>query len=427
MYVYLVKKGETLPSIARSVGVDPDELSELNQIYEETPVPGTSLLVPTSVATELVTYTVQRGDTLRKVTGRFRMPEKIALAANRSLHAEDLTEGRILTLPIPRLQKAPLEVNLRLELEEVTENRETVEDARPALSSFSASSVLVDGEGGLHFPLNNERHVEMLAHHAKCRSLVLVQPFDDKAARRVLYHSPSRRHFFANLMQWVAADSFSGVHLEFLGLAPEHRFQFNGFVRELATRVRQKKGVLYVGVPPHYEDDPQHLRAGAYDLSLIGQYADRVVWNVDEAYGRTEGPPMSLAPYHLIQRTLLHALTVVQKRKLLLGLPFYGYDWARPYTSDSHPYMILHGPPTPETDVVELPKQVLWDERALSPMFVYRDGSGDLREAWYEDARSIAAKLHLVQALGLAGISGKVYGATMPALWQMIADSYEIA
>lgn len=427
MYIYVVKQGDTLLSIARSVGVDPEVIMELNQWYDEAPYPGLSLLIPSDVATELVTYTVQPGDTMRKVAGRFRMPVKIAEEANLLLHADTLPAGRVLTLPVPRLQKQSLEVNLRLELEDITENRETVEDARQALSTFSAATVLADAEGGLHIPLDNERHIEWLARHARVKPLLAVQPFDAKAARNILFHGPSRRHFFANLMRWIAADSFAGVHLEFLALPPEHRFQFNGFVRELATRIRQKKGLLYVGVPPHYEDDPQHRKAGAYDLSLIGQYADRVVWNIDESYGRLDGPPMSLAPMHLIRRTLLHAMTLMPKRKLLLGLPFYGYDWSRPSSLEAAPYMILHGPPSADADVVELPKRIHWDEKAMSPMFLYRDGSGDLREVWYEDVRSIAAKLHLAKELGIAGISCRVYGAAMPSLFQMIANTYAVA
>ena len=38
-----------------------------------------------------------------------------------------------------------------------------------------------------------------------------------------------------------------------------------------------------------------------------------------------------------------------------------------------------------------------------SPWFSYTDGEGREREVWFEDARSLAAKLRLVREYGLAG------------------------
>ena len=46
---------------------------------------------------------------------------------------------------------------------------------------------------------------------------------------------------------------------------------------------------------------------------------------------------------------------------------------------------------------------IRYDEKVQSPWFSYTDGEGQEREVWFEDARSLAAKLRLVREYGLAG------------------------
>ena len=49
--------------------------------------------------------------------------------------------------------------------------------------------------------------------------------------------------------------------------------------------------------------------------------------------------------------------------------------------------------------------QIKFDETAQAPFFNYTDPSGRQHEVWFEDARSVRARLALVREFGLAGIS----------------------
>ena len=49
--------------------------------------------------------------------------------------------------------------------------------------------------------------------------------------------------------------------------------------------------------------------------------------------------------------------------------------------------------------------QIRFDEKAQAPFFNYTDPSGVRHEVWFEDARSVRARLALVSEYGLAGIS----------------------
>jgi len=424
MYVHVVKRGENLHGIARSVGVDADRVAELNGLVRDQPLPGSSLLVPTGVSTTLLPYEVREGDTLRKIAGRFRIPESLAAAANPPLGRELLTAGRWLTLPVPLRRKRRIEVNVRLDVQGEPEELLTLDEAEGCVSSLSIVDALIEADGTLG---GHSIAADLLLESARGRGfplLLTLAPGHPHAVEGLLTRPSCRRALFRELRPLIARDEFAGVHVEFGKVAPQHRPALNSFVRELAVRVHHQQGTLCIAVPAHEREDPDHPLHGAYDLPWLARYADRIMWNTGDAYGTAEGPPMAIAPLNAVRRSLDHALAGVPKGKLLLGLPFYGYDWATPYDPERGAALIVQGPNSWESEEMELPSQVHWDERAMAPMVTYRDEAGEMREVWYEDARSIAVKLHLVHELGLAGISCLVPGHAMSTLWNLLQDTF---
>lgn len=422
MFVHLVKAGETIASIGRAYGVSGAEIEQLNGWLDDSLVSGCSLLVPSPVPTTLLTYPIRAGDTLRKIANRFHMPEKMVLASN-LITAETVVPGQRLTLPVPLFAKHRMEVHMRWEVQEEAHDLQTLEEAKDSISSVSIAYALAEEDGALRMPpFLSPQLVEELSRAQAC-GLLLLTMTDGDCVDRLLSHLPSRRAFFSALRSKISENGLIGLHLEMPEMSPQLRPLFNGFVRELSLRLKRIGCKLYLSVPAHAEDNPEHLRFGAYDLQFLCQHVDRLVWKADEVFGRLEGPPMAVAPLHLIERSLRYALTVVPRQKLLLGLPFFGYDWPIPYRLDRLPTLILHGHCD---DEVLQPKQICWDDRAMSPMFHYRNEDGEKREVWYEDVRSLAAKLHLVTQLKLAGISCLVHGSTLESKWRLLKDTYSI-
>lgn len=52
---------------------------------------------------------------------------------------------------------------------------------------------------------------------------------------------------------------------------------------------------------------------------------------------------------------------------------------------------------------VEQGAEISYDETAQSPYFHYTDNAGTAHAVWFEDARSLDAKLRLIQEYGLMG------------------------
>ena len=95
-----------------------------------------------------------------------------------------------------------------------------------------------------------------------------------------------------------------------------------------------------------------------------------------------------------------YAVTEIPPEKILMGMPNYGYDWTLPF---------MRGTPAQSvslTQAVDLALrygvEIQFDEQAQTPYFYYTD-NGTQHVVWFDDPRSIDAKLQLIDDYRLSG------------------------
>ena len=127
---------------------------------------------------------------------------------------------------------------------------------------------------------------------------------------------------------------------------------------------------------------------------------------------------MAVAPLNNVDRVLTYALTEIPREKILMGIPNYGYDWPLPYERGVTKAVTMGN-----LEAVRLAQRerstILFDETAQSPYFYYNDGSRD-HVVWFEDARSIAAKLRLAFQKQLRGASYWNIMRAFPQNWAVV-------
>ncbi len=111
---------------------------------------------------------------------------------------------------------------------------------------------------------------------------------------------------------------------------------------------------------------------------------------------------MAVAPINKVKEVVDYAVTQIEPPKLHLGMANYGYDWALPFVKGTSRARSI-GLREAVQIAYENNAQILYDELGQSPYFNYtKDGVQHV--VWFEDVRSILAKLNLVKAKNLAGI-----------------------
>ncbi|KAM3839651.1 di-N-acetylchitobiase-like [Vipera latastei] len=110
----------------------------------------------------------------------------------------------------------------------------------------------------------------------------------------------------------------------------------------------------------------------------------------------------------------------INQKKLVMGVPWYGYDYTCQNLSKTHECIIekipFRGAPCSDaagrqvsyktimTQVNSSLSGILWDEEPKAPYLEYKDSHGGFHQVWFDDPRSISLKTAYVKKHGLRGI-----------------------
>lgn len=134
---------------------------------------------------------------------------------------------------------------------------------------------------------------------------------------------------------------------------------------------------------------------------------------------------MAVAPLPNVRRVVEYALTEIPASKIWLGVPNYGYDWPLPFVqgetraqSIANQYAV--------SLALRYGAEIQFDQAAQTPWFRYTDENGVVHEVWFEDARSIRAKLALIPEYGLVGAGYWNLMRPFPQNWRVLNALYNI-
>lgn len=258
---------------------------------------------------------------------------------------------------------------------------------------------------------------------------------DDIAA--LVTNPDSRQQFRENISQLLISYPFDGLQLDFELAGTTSSSVQAGYV-ELVRGLREELDTI----------DPNILLSVAvfgtaaskntdfWDIAQLAPHIDRLIIMSYDYHVRSSQMAGPVAPLFGketgryeddITSNIRDFLSYVPPEKILLGVPFYGYEW-----------QVVQGEPGaatfPDSGATATYKRVQellidegveveegWDSAALSPFVVYNDGS-QKKIIYYDNPRSLSYKLDLVQQLGLKGIAiwALGYEGEQTELWEVI-------
>jgi spore germination protein YaaH len=243
-----------------------------------------------------------------------------------------------------------------------------------------------------------------------------------------------------NLLAQVHDNRLDGINLdvELDGAATaDQRAAFTAFAGKLSAAFRRGApgAVLSIDLPPRAARDQ-----GLYDVPALAPLFDQVVVMSYDYYAATSDVAGPVAPmsgfagrqyFFDVTTTYADYAKDVPKDKLLMGVPYYGYDW--PVKDDSTSTSPTTGQAAimsysrMKSDADLKPAGCHWDDVAQETWCAYTDPeSGTPRIAWLEDQRSVAAKYDFARQQGLAGVAIWTlgYDGAYPDLWNLIKADF---
>ncbi|MFZ5351436.1 MAG: glycosyl hydrolase family 18 protein [Bacillota bacterium] len=421
MVIHVVRSGESVYSIGRLYRVPPAKIISDNELTN----PNQLVIGQTLVILEGTrTHRVVRGESLYSISRDYRVPISAILAANPTItNPASIKPGQIITIPPATTKLGTIEVNgyafPNIDMEVL---RKTL----PYLTYLSIFSYEVRADGTLKSI--NDTPLIQAARQANVAPVMVITNleeggFSSDLARSILSNNDVQERLIANVLQTLRNKNYFGLDIDFEFIYPEDREKYNAFLRKIDARLTAQGYMLATAVAPKTSAAQQGLLYEAHYYPVHGQVVDHVIIMTYE-WGYTYGPPLAVAPINEVRRVLDYAVTVIPRQKILMGIPNYGYDWTLPYVKGTAAKSLSN------VAAVDLARNeyaaIQYDVKAQSPFFTYYDDNRKQHEVWFEDARSINAKLRLANYYRLGGVSYWTINKYFPQNWLVLQALYNV-
>lgn len=400
MIIHVVEENQTIQSIADQYGVNYQRLAYDNQLsFDETLVVGQALvvLIPDTI------HIVQEGDSITSIANQYGISTLTIYRNNPYLLFDPILligEAVVIEFEGDKLETMFVDGYAYPYIQE-----DVLTETLIYLSSLSIFSYGFTTEGEL-IPIADERLLEE-AKYAHVKPMLVLTPFgtdgtfSNTLVNMLVENDEVQNRLIDNLYETVMEKEYAGVNVDFEYILAEDKDRYVEFIRKLRARLNPEGLVVSVCLAPKIAVDQPGLLYEGIDYAALGEAADYVLCMTYE-WGYTYGPAMAVSPINKVREVLDFAVSQIPPEKILMGMSNYGYDWSLPYVRG-----VSKANTIGNVEAIQIAREnnavIRFDELSQAPYFNYTL-DGVEHEVWFEDARSINARLQLVPEYGLKGV-----------------------
>jgi len=329
------------------------------------------------------------------------------------------------------------------------------------LTHVSPTWLRFDSNADLHLTVTEEeihRFLEIAKEKkVKVVPLVVNERFDEGVAGSILGNKKMQEKAAEQLVKFAEKYQVDGVNLDFEGVFGLWRYEYTEFVGKVSEELHRLGKEVSVDVvcqtaPPKSIDDLKENMSGnfeeikkmlswadSYDYEGLGKLVDQfILMGYDyHAMGSEPGP---VGPLWWIRDVLDYTLKIVDKNKVVLGLPFYGRGWTsidKMRVEDWEPRNPMSREPMKTAFEAGFELGKAYDYREIkeksryfiksginpeenSPWGVWELEDGKMTIVYYDDLESLKKKISLVREYELLGIAFWRLGHEDERIWDVL-------
>lgn len=399
MLIHTVTNGETVESIAELYGADPYILAFDNDVADLSGLPVGMAL---AVALPETIHTVGQGESLDSISRQYGTTPLRLWRDNLTLNGgTELYPGQRLYINVVR---EPLG-SYRTGGYSYPFISETL--LRRTLPLMSALMPFTYGftRAGTLLPPNDEFMIEACRRYGTepvmhLSTLTENDVFSTELAEELLNDSEFQERLLDSVIANLEQKGYTALDVDFEFLGAENAVKYAEFIAYCVSRLHPYGYGVMTALAPKTSDTQPGLLYEGHDYALLGASADAVLLMTYE-WGYTYGPPMAVSPITPVGAVVDYALTKIPADKILLGISVYGYDFVLPYVPGESRADSLS---TRQAIALAYERGAVinYDTTVQAPYFDYYEGTVQHR-VWFEDARSINARLTLMSERNLSG------------------------
>ena len=372
-------------------------------------------------------YVVEPQDTVDGIANKFGTPVEEIIFANQLIYPYKLAVGQALLVEFrPNQYRTKRVINgyaypfisnyvLRVTL--------------PYLSGLYIFSYGFTKEGEVVPPALDDQWMINEAYENDTKPVLTLTPFDENGVfsnnliTALVNNKQAIENLIDNLIYLMNEKGFAGLDIDFEYIYKEDRDAFTSFVAECTRRMNEYGIQVSVALAPKTSSDQKGLLYEGKDYGGLGAAANSVLLMTYE-WGYTYSSPMAVAPINKVRQVIEYALSQIPMAKIDMGIPNYGYDWTLPYEKG-----VTKAKTIGNVEAIQLAVNngatIQYDDVAQTPFFNYTIGN-ELHEVWFEDVRSINAKLNLINEYNLRGAAYWQIMRLFRANWLLVESKFEV-
>ncbi len=372
-------------------------------------------------------YVVKRGDSVDTIAESQGIPVQSLIFDNQIGYPYRLAVGQALYI-----RENPLEERMPLYVFGYAYpiiTPDNLENTLPFLTDLYVFSYGFTMEGELVPPMSPDDWMIERAWQLGVRPILTLTPlgpdghFNNNLVSEAVHNMEVQQRLIWNLGLKMLEKGFGGLDFDFEYIMAEDRVAYADFVR-LTTQIMNRFGYqVTVALAPKTSATQAGLLYEGVDYGLLGEAANRVFLMTYE-WGYTFGPPMAVAPINMVRKVVEYAVTEIPTEKISLGIPNYGYDWPLPYERGVTRARTINNLEAIQI-AIDHGVEIQFDEVAMSPYFRYWQ-YGVQHEVWFEDVRSYKAKFDLIKEFGLTGAGYWQLMQFFRANWLLLEEMFII-
>ena len=421
MYIYIIQPGDSIYTIAKKYGVSPEKIIADNALQNMQRLMVGQAIV---IMKDNIKHTVKKGESLYLIAKKYETTIDALLEANNIKSPYQIDVGDAIIIPSSAKKLGDIIVNGYVF---PNINPSVLEKTLPHLTYISIFSYEVKPDGNL-VEINDEPIIKTamkknVAPLMVINNIIQGKGFDSDLIHTILNDENAQNNLINNILKTMSAKGYYGLNIDFEYVYPDDKENYNNFLTKITKELQSQGYIVTTSIAPKTSTDQPGLLYEAHDYAHHGKTVDYVIIMTYE-WGYLYGPAWAVAPADQVKTVLDYAVSLIPRQKILMGIPNYGYDWTLPFVKGSSAKTLTN------TEALALAAkvgaQIFFDSKTQAPFFNYYDDKKQEHVVWFEDARSIQAKLLLVDKYNLGGVSYWTLNNFFPQNWMILESMYNV-
>lgn len=278
----------------------------------------------------------------------------------------------------------------------------------------------------------------------KQKTIITVTAMDPELIKSIVNNPNNSQLANVSILEVYNKFNFDGINIDFEYVGePDDKtiHNFTLFIKNLKHECQKTSPGCFIDIDV-FGDSASKKRL--WNLEQLSPHVDHVIIMAYDYYRKSSQQAGPVAPLTgsckgesetpCLEQDILGHLSLFSKKisqsKIILGIPFYGYEWqtaSEDFLSNTYPksgsmatYQRIQ---KLITDPQTASLSTKWSGTTLSPYLIYRNGT-DIQQVHYENQQSIKLKMDVIRATNLGGVAIWSLGYEVPHqdLWEPISE-----